>query len=1131
MGNHNNASGRINLSATKKALLEKRLHGHWAANGRPQAIPRRPPGEDAPLSFAQQRLWFLYRLQPESAAYNLPVALQLVGRLDRAALQKSLDEIVRRHEVLRTTFHSTDGEPLQRIAEASATVLASWDLSGLSESRCDSDLRRLIEDMARRPFDLERGPLLRVGLARLAEQRQVLLFTVHHSVFDGWSAGVLIGEFAALYRAFSAGLPSPLPEMSLQYADYAGWQRGRLESGELEAQSAYWLEQLKGAPPVLEFPTDYPRPAVQSYRGGMFRFRVPDGLAQALRTLGRRQDSTPFMLLLAAFKVLLYRYSGQSDLCVGTPVANRTRTELEGLIGCFVNTLVLRTDLSGNPTFDEALARVRETCLGAQTHQDLPFEKLVEEFRPERHLSHHPLIQVMFVLQNISEEPLHLPGLDIEPLSVETRTSPFDLTLTFTERADGLDGAIEYSADLFEEDTIVRLAAHYVRVLECIAADSEIRIDELPLLTEAERCRLIGWSGTTRLRPEESELHGPFEAQAARRPERSALVCGPQRLSYGQLNALAERLAVGLWERGVGADVRVGLCVERSVEAVVGILAILKAGGAYVPLDPAQPGERIAELLNDCGAALLLTQEHLAARLPAGMNVLFLDKIDSDPEEKNPFSLLRPAASDLRSAYLIYTSGSTGKPKGVVISHRNAVASTAARFAFYPEPVESFLLLSPFAFDSSVAGIFWTLSQGGCLCIPPEGGQHDPKALAGLIDREGVSHLLGLPSLYGLLLDEGAERLRTLRAAIVAGEACPPALVAKHCERLPGTRLYNEYGPTEGTVWSSACEIRAADAVSGKPIAIGNPIANVRIHILDARLNPTPIGVPGEIYLGGAGVARGYHGRPELTAACFIPDPFAEEAGERLYRTGDRARFRPDGALEFLGRVDHQVKIRGFRIEPGEIESRLLLHPDVRDALVIAREDSPGDQRLVAYVVFSSGKKDGRDESEHRPVLETLRGFLKETLPDYIIPSAFVLLDELPRTPNGKADRNALPSPDIAEQFAHRYVEARNPIEAGVAEIWAELLGIERVGVHDNFFELGGHSLSAVQAIVRIQDRFGIELSVTCLFEAPTVSGLALLIARRQVEQHDADELDAMLRELERLPEDEAQRLSAGLHT
>lgn len=1137
MGNNVNASGR-NLSSAKKALLEKWLRGRLTANGGSAPIPRRPPGEEAPPSFAQQRLWFLYRLEPESAAYNLPVALQLEGRLDLAALEKSLDEIVRRHEVLRTTFRSSDGQPLQRIAAAAATAVASWDLSGLSQSGRDAELRRLIEDMARRPFDLERGPLLRIGLARLDEDRRVLLFAVHHSVFDGWSASVLTGEFAALYRAFRAGLPSPLPEMSLQYADYAVWQRDRLESGELEQQSAYWRKQLAGAPPLLDLPTDYLRPSAQSYRGGMFRFRVSDELAQALRALGRRQDATLFMALLAAFEALLYRYSGQSDLCVGTPVANRTRKELEGLIGCFVNTLVLRTDLSGNPTFGEALMRVRETCLEAQTHEDVPFEKLVEEFRPERNPSYHPLIQVMFVLQNLPAEPLHLPDLEIKPLSVETRTSPFDLTLTFTERADGLDGSIEYSSDLFEEDTIVRFAGRYLRILECISADSEIHIDELPLLTEAERRQLTEWSGTTRLRFDQRELHGPFEAQAAHWPERTALVCGARRLSYGELNALADRLAFYLRTKGIGAEVRVGVCAERSVEAIVGILGILKAGGAYVPLDPAQPRERTAELLEDCGAALLLSQEHLAVRLPTGVEVVFLDAADWRPENQLPGSDLRSAvcghrspASDLRTAYLIYTSGSTGKPKGVVVSHANATASTAARFAFYPEPVKSFLLLSPFAFDSSVAGIFWTLGQGGCLCIPPEASLHEPGSLAGLIEREGVSHVLGLPSLYGLLLDEGAERMRTLRVAIVAGETCPPALVVRHCERLSGTRLYNEYGPTEGTVWSSACELRAADAASGKPIAIGRPIGDVRIHILDARLNPVAIGVPGEIYLGGAGVARGYHGRPELTASCFIPDPFATEPGGRLYRTGDRARFRSDGAIEFLGRVDHQVKIRGFRIEPGEIEVRLLLHPDVKEALVIAREDRPGDRRLVAYVVPVRGMQDGVEAGEHGRFSEILREFLKDALPDYMVPSVFVPLGELPRNANGKPDRRALPPPDIAGQFGHRQVEPRNPVEAGLAEIWAELLGLERVGVHDNFFELGGHSLSAVQAIVRIHEKFGIELGVSSLFDAPTIAKFALLMTQRQAEQHDAGELEALLRELERLPEGEAQPWSQDLQT
>lgn len=1122
MRNDRNASPRSSgLSTAKQILLEKRLQGRSAVGHKPPGIARRSPGGQSPVSFAQQRLWFLHRLEPDSAAYNLPVALQLDGRLDVEALQRSLDEIVRRHEVLRTTFDSVDGQPLQRIAPESTVTLVHSNLSHFSEQCRDEELRRLIEDMAQRPFDLERGPLLRVGLARLAPERQVLLFTVHHSIFDGWSAGVLTREFAALYRVYSAGLPSPLPDMSLQYADYAAWQRGWLESGEIEKQLAYWREQLEGAPPLLELPTDYPRVAVQSYRGGMLRFQVQNPLAQALPVIGRAHDATLFMVLLAAFQVLLYRHSGQSDLCVGTPMANRTRTELEGLIGCFVNTLVLRTDFSGNPMFSQALARVRETCLGAQTRQDVPFEKLVEEFRPERNLSHHPLIQVMFVLQSVPEEPMHLPGIDIKPIPVETRTSPFDLTLTFTERADGLNGSIEYSADLFEEDTIVRLADRYLQILRRIAGDSRIRVDELPLLSEAEHRQLTEWNGRTPLRPDERELQGAFEAIAEHQPERIALVHGARRLSYGELNALADDLAIHLRTLGVGAEVHVGVCAERSVEAVVGILGTLKAGGTYVPLDPAHPAERIADLVEDSNAAILLTQKSLAARLPAGIEVLFLDEANWNPDRQASCTALTPEASALRSAYIIYTSGSTGKPKGVVVSHANAVASTDARFCFYPEPPEGFLLLSPFAFDSSVAGIFWTLSHGGRLFIPREGELLDPAALAACIKREGITHLLGLPSLYGLLLDQAPELSGSLRAAIVAGETCPPALVAMHRGRLPNTRLYNEYGPTEATVWTSVYDTDAADAASGKTISIGRPIAGATVYLLDARLDPVPIGVPGELYIGGNGVARGYHRRPDLTAERFIPDPFLESDAGRMYRTGDRARFRSDGTLEFLGRVDHQVKVRGFRIELEEIEARLRLHPHVKEALAVVREDRQGESRLVAYVVIA--KAVPGTEEEGRPAVMELRQFLAIVLPDYMIPSVIVPLDALPLTPNGKPDRRALPAPDPAGQFAHRDAPPGTALEKQLTEIWQELLGVERVGIHDNFFDLGGHSLSAVQAIVRIQNRLGFDVSVAELFDAPTVSELARILAGRQTEE-DGD-VDALLRELEQLPEDERQRL------
>jgi myxalamid-type nonribosomal peptide synthetase MxaA len=1085
----NPAHHKTPLSAAKRALLEKHLRGERAAGTGTPAIARRPDGP-APLSFSQQRLWFLDQLDAGQIAYNIPTALRLTGRLEVPVLERAVNEIIRRHEILRTRFGTAGGQPVQIVAPELRLAVGIHDLTGLRESGREAEVVRRAREDGDRPFDLAQGPLLRINLLCLGEQDYVLLFTLHHIVSDGWSAGILFGEFAALYRAFREGQPSPLPDLALQYGDFAHSQRHWLQGGYLERQLAYWRKQLEGAPPLLELPTDHPRPAVPTGRGATHLFRLPPQLAERLRELSREQGVTLFVTLVSAFDVLLHRYSGHRDICLGVAVANRTRPELDGLIGLFVNMLVLRADLSGNPRFTELLGRMQAVSLGAQEHQDLPFEKLIEELNPVRDRSYSPFFQVVLVLHNLPARAFEIPDLTVRRMEVDFGTAKSDLTLHITED-DGFEVAFEYSTDLFEYATIERMAGHFATLLEGIADRPEARLGELPLLTAAERHGLAEWSGTARRFPDEACLHELFEQRAAEQPDRPALVCGETALTYGELNERADALARHLRARGVGPETRVGLCLERSAEAIVGIFAILKAGGAYVPLDPASPPERIAELLADCGAALLVTQERLAARWPAGVEILCLDQAgdwrSETGGEGNRPSFLQPESA----AYLIYTSGSTGQPKGVVASHRNAVASTAARFGFYPEAPDGFLMVSPFAFDSSVAGIFWTLSRGGRLCLPPEGCPQDPMALAEIIRRERPSHLLCLPSLYGLLLEcAGSGPLDSLRAVIVAGETCPPNLAAEHYRRLPETRLYNEYGPTEGTVWSSVYEILPADAASGAAVPIGRPIPGARLYILDGGLNPAPVGVPGELYVGGAGVARGYHGRPALTAERFVPDPFGASPGARLYRTGDRVRWRPDGQLEFLGRIDHQVKIRGFRIEPGEIEARLLLHPAVKEAAVIAREDRPGDPRLVAYCVLSA--TEGRDAMP-----EILREFLKTTLPDYMVPAAFVALERLPLTPNGKLDRKALPAPDIAGQFAQRYAAPRNDLETRLARLWAELLKIERVGIHDNFFDLGGHSLAAVQLIVRLRERFGGGLSVASLFEAPTVAELAARMARQ----------------------------------
>ncbi|SMF97571.1 amino acid adenylation domain-containing protein/thioester reductase domain-containing protein [Methylomagnum ishizawai] len=1063
------------LSPAKRALLEKRLRGGGGLPAQHGTIARRPPG-DPPLSFSQQRLWFLDQLERGQVAYNIPTALRLEGRLDVPALERAINEIVRRHEVLRTQFADHDGQPVQRVRPDLRIAIDRADLSGLPEAEREAEVLRRAREQGGKPFALEREALLRAELLYLGERADggeyVLLFTLHHIVSDGWSAGVLFGEFAALYRAFREGRPSPLAELPIQYGDFAHWQRCWLSGERLERQLAYWRRRLAGAPPLLDLPTDHPRPAVQSGRGAIHLFRLPPGPTERLRGLCRERGATLFAALVAAFDTLLHRYSGQTDLCLGVAVANRIRPELDGLIGLFVNMLVLRADLSGDPPFTGLLAQVQALSLAAQEHQDLPFEKLVEELNPVRDRGYTPFFQVVLVLHNLPARSFAIPELTVRRMEVDFGTAKSDLTLHVTED-DGLELALEYSTDLFEPDRIARMAGHFQSLLVGIAGHPDARLGELPLLTAEERRCFDAWNATDRELHAPAGLHALLERQAAARPERIAVVCGERSLGYGALERQAAALAGHLRGRGVGPESRVGLCLERSVEAIVGIFAILKAGGAYVPFDPATPAERIAELLADSGAAWVLTLERWAGRFPAGVEAISLDR-EFPPAPVAASAPVHPG----QAAYLIYTSGSTGRPKGVVVDHRNALASTLARRDFYPEPPGVFLMVSPFAFDSSVAGIFWTLAEGGRLCLPSEAVHRDPLAWVDLIQREGATHLLCLPSLYGLLLDCAAPgQLDSLRAVIVAGETCPEGLAARHHARLPTARLYNEYGPTEATVWCSAHEI--PPVIQGA-VPIGGPIANTRLHILDARLNPVPVGVPGELYIGGAGVARGYHAHPGATAERFLPDPHAPAQGARLYRSGDLARFRADGAVEFLGRADHQVKIRGLRIEPGEIEARLLGHPAVKAAAVVAREDQPGHPRLVAYVV-----PDRADAPEAE-----LRRFLKACLPEHMVPGAFVILECLPSTPNGKLDRSALPAPGGNATVAPP-VAPRDPWERQLAGLWREVLGGGPIGIHDNFFDLGGHSLAAMRLVARLRERLGIALPVARLFEAPTVAELA----------------------------------------
>jgi len=1067
------------LSAAKQALLEQRLRGKLGP--RVPAIPRRSQSGPVPLSFAQQRLWFLDQLEPGSAAYNLPRAIRLTGVLNIAALEQSFNEIVRRHEILRTTFTVVDGQPNQVIAPALPCRLAIIDLQSLPEAAQSQRVQQLASQAAQQPFDLTQGPLLRLALLQLSQTEQVLLLTLHHIVSDAWSTGVLVREMAALYSAFAVGNPCPLPELPIQYADFALWQRQRLQQV-MSEQLAYWKQQLQGKLPVLQLPTPRRPPAIASNRGERQARSFPPALTVALKQLSQQQGVTLFMTLLAAFNTLLYRYTDQEDILVGSAIANRTQAETEGMIGFFVNTLVLRCDLSGNPSFRELLGRVRDVALAAYTHQDLPFEVLVEALQPQRNLHGNPLFQVMCSLQNAPVPPLALPGLTLESLKTDTGTALVDLSLDLVETAQGLSASMEYRTDLFSAAMIARLLEHFQVLLEGIVANPEQRLSDLPLLTRTDR-QLLQAGGVPQVNIPNQCIHQLFEAQVERSPDAIAIVFGDQQLTYRQLNASANQLAHSLQTLGVGPGALVGLCVERSPEMVIGLFAILKAGGAYVPLDPAYPQERLAWMLQDAQVTVLLTYQRLMKNLPDCRNiqVVYLDQgWDASAASSRENLVTGVTPEDL--AYLIYTSGSTGRPKGVLIQQRSLVNfSLAASRAYAIQPGDVVLQFASISFDAAAEEIFPCLVQGGRLVLRTD--ELSSVALLQTCRRFNLT-VLDLPTAFWhqLTAELAAANLvlpACLRLVIIGGEpALPERLLTWQQQVGPQVRLVNSYGPTEATVVATISELSELTAAARVPI--GQAIANVQTHVLDAQLQPTPVGVAGELYLGGAGVAQGYLHRPELTAEQFVPDPFSPLPGSRLYKTGDRGRYREDGQLEFLGRVDRQVKIRGYRIELAEIESLLHQHPAVGEAVVIAPED-PGNPRLVAYFVPQAGTT---------LVIPDLQRYLKTKLPAYMVPTAFVCLEALPLTPNGKVDRRALPAPERVKPNCQSFAPPRTPTEEILAGIWAQVLPVERVGRDDNFFDLGGHSLLATQVIARVRDHFQIELPLRCLFEAPTVAEL-----------------------------------------
>ncbi|HSF43790.1 MAG TPA: amino acid adenylation domain-containing protein [Thermoanaerobaculia bacterium] len=1033
-----------------------------------------------PLSFAQQRLWFLDQLTPGSALYNIPVALRIAGPLDPGVLELTLGEVVRRHEALRTVFAVQEGSPVQVIRPAAPFGLPRVDLSGLPESAREALVLTLTGEEAGRPFDLARGPLLRGVLLLLAEEDHAAALTMHHIASDRWSMGVLVREVAALYAAFAAGRPSPLPELAVQYADFAAWQSSWLEGEVLAGELAYWRRQLAGLPPLLELPTDRPRPAVQSFRGASRPVRLPAGLTRQAQALGRREGATLFMVLLAGFQALLARYSGQQDLAVGSPVAGRNRVEIEGLIGFFVNTLVLRGDLTGRLTPScELLGRVRETALAAYLHQDVPFEKLVEELAPERSLAHAPLFQAMFVLQNAPFEDLEIRDLHLRPVSGTGTLAKFDLSLALAEHEGGLIGTADHATDLFDAATIDRLIGHYERLLAGMVEAPERPVGELGLLTPEEALQLRAWNETAAAYPFDRPLHAWIEDQVDRAPSAVAVLFEGEELSYQELDHRANRLARRLRALAVGPEVRVAVCLERSVELVVALLAVLKAGGAYVPLDPEYPRERLAFMLTDSRPAVLLSSEPLRDRLPEPeVPVVWLDAEAGALESESGDRLPGGFADDLQLAYTIYTSGSTGRPKGAMVSHRSICNRLLwMQDAYRLTAADTVLQKTPFSFDVSVWEFFWPLLAGARLAVARPGGHRDGAYLVDVIAREKVTVLHFVPSMLQAFLDEpDLDRCRSLRKVVVSGEALGAPLAERLFARLP-VDLENLYGPTEAAVDVTVWGCRP-DSVR-VPVPIGRPIANTAIHVLDPGGRPAPVGVPGELHIGGVNVGRGYLERPDLTAERFVPDPFGEP-GARLYRTGDLARFAADGAVEFLGRLDHQVKIRGFRIELGEIEAALAEQAGVREAAVLAHED-----RLVAYVAGDAA-------------VDALGPALSERLPDYMVPATFVKLAALPLNANGKVDRKALPAPE-RQTSAEAYRAPRTPVEEVLAGIWAELLRLERVGANDHFFDLGGHSLLATRVMSRLRSALGVEMPLRDLFEAPRLADLAARVeaARR----------------------------------
>jgi amino acid adenylation domain-containing protein len=1079
------------LTGAQRRLLELRLmkKSRREPKARQTITPRQL--KTAPLSYNQQGLWLLDQLMPGESGYHTPTATRLKGMLNVEALRQALQGVINRHDALRTIFKTIDGEPIQVVKEI-VLEAPRIDLTKKPENERESAALDILRHDVRRAFDLAEGPLIRAIIVRLREDEHILAVTTHHVVTDGWSVGIFQRELSALYEAYSNGRLSPLAELPIQYTDYALWQREWFEGEVYESQLAYWRRQFATMPQALELPVDHARPNVQTYRafrGARQAITLPSNLTRRLKQLCQKENVTLFMLLMAAYQILLHRYTGEEDIVVGTPIAGRPVTETDALIGLFINTLALRANISGTTGVRDFLSQVKQVALGAYAHQDLAFERLVKELQPDRALAQNPLFQVMFVLQSEEAHSLQLSGLAAEPFSIDRPTANFDLTLDIIERKDDLVCRFESNADLFESETIARMMGHFQNLLEGIAQNPEQKISELPLLSEAERRQLlVEWNNTTTDYPSSQSIQELFEQQVAQSPDAVALVWDEQSLTYAELNTRANQLAHYLRRWGVEPDMRVAVCLQRSPELIIALLGILKAGGAYVPLDPGYPQARLEFMMKDAGAPLVVTQTSLLTNIDFAVAVaVCLDKLgDQFPAENKNNPAAINSADNL--AYVMYTSGSTGEPKGVTVTHRNVARLVKnTNYASF-SPDEIFLQCSTISFDASTFEIWGALLNGARLALLPA-GTPSLKELGQAIKRHKVTTLWLTAGLFHLMVENHLDDLRGLRQLLAGGDVLSVPHVRKIFKELPNCRLINGYGPTENTTFSCCYPLHDLSKVN-RSVPIGFPISNTSVYVLDRQLNPVPVGVPGELYLGGDGLARGYHDRPALTSERFVRNPFAAK-GDRLYRTGDLVRYRATGEIEFIARIDHQVKVRGFRIELGEIEAALLDHHAVREAVVVTRKDS-GDKHLAAYLVPRNGNL-SHDE---------VREFLGRRLPDYMVPSVFVTLEALPLSPMGKVDRHALPAPDDSRPMSEQgLVAPADELELKLTRIWQRVLGVNRLGVTENFFELGGHSLLAVRLFAEIEKTFGKNLPLATLFQAPTVRQLASVL--RQEGWHD----------------------------